>query len=347
MTYVATFSQYDARCDRRPVFRDLVSQAGFAFVSVSFIAAVGACLFYGRPGGTVHVGKAPELAPVKSVASTPKVRPPLKFALREVTFSLGFAPLSLGKSIPVAGNFVPAARPVQFAALETKPAPAPAAAPAPAPMVADTAAKIASAETAPAPHPRPGQNPRVAQTGTPTPSTTPADPNFFDKVFGPKLAGSSEPAGPVLAYADPQDGIVNRGNPAVASAPVIDQYTAVYDISAHTVHLPDGTKLEAHSGLRRFLDDPGHVHVKMRGATPPGVYDLKLRERIFHGVQALRLTPVGNNKLFGRDGLLAHTYMLGPRGDSNGCVVFKNYNAFLQAFRNGAVKRLAVVARKD
>jgi hypothetical protein len=37
--------------------------------------------------------------------------------------------------------------------------------------------------------------------------------------------------------------------------------------------------------------------------------------------------------------------MLGPNGDSNGCVSFKDYNAFLQAYRNGEVKRLAVVTR--
>jgi hypothetical protein len=35
--------------------------------------------------------------------------------------------------------------------------------------------------------------------------------------------------------------------------------------------------------------------------------------------------------------------MLGPKGESNGCVVFKTYNAFLQAFQNGQVKRLIVV----
>jgi hypothetical protein len=35
--------------------------------------------------------------------------------------------------------------------------------------------------------------------------------------------------------------------------------------------------------------------------------------------------------------------MLGPKGESNGCVVFKNYNAFLQAFQNGQIKRLIVV----
>ena len=62
------------------------------------------------------------------------------------------------------------------------------------------------------------------------------------------------------------------------------------------------------------------------------------------GVEALRLNPVGGD-IFGRTGLLAHTYMLGPRGDSNGCVSFKDYDAFLQAFRNGEVKRLAVVSQ--
>ena len=60
---------------------------------------------------------------------------------------------------------------------------------------------------------------------------------------------------------------------------------------------------------------------------------------------ASRLTPIaGAESIHGRTGLLAHTYMLGPGGDSNGCVSFKNYDAFLQAFRAQKVKRLAVVA---
>src|ERR1700730_14530095 len=71
------------------------------------------------------------------------------------------------------------------------------------------------------------------------------------------------------------------------------------------------------------------------------------REQLFHGVQALCLKPVGSGDIFGRAGLLAHTYMLGPNGDSNGCVSFKNYNSFLQAFQIGEVKRLVVVARLD
>jgi hypothetical protein len=125
-----------------------------------------------------------------------------------------------------------------------------------------------------------------------------------------------------------------------------DYLTAVYDISAHTVYLPDGMRLEAHSGLGEMMDDPRFVDERDRGPTPPHLYDLTLRESLFHGVQALRLTPVGGGFAFNRVGLLAHPYMLGPNGDSNGCVSFKNYDAFLRAFTNGEVKRLAVVARR-
>jgi hypothetical protein len=124
-----------------------------------------------------------------------------------------------------------------------------------------------------------------------------------------------------------------------------DQTTAVYDISAHTVYLPDGMRLEAHSGLGDRIDDPRFVDERDHGATPPGVYQLTLRESLFHGVQALRLTPISGGFTFNRVGLLAHPYMLGPNGDSNGCVSFKNYDVFLRAFQSGGVKRLAVVAQ--
>ena len=123
-----------------------------------------------------------------------------------------------------------------------------------------------------------------------------------------------------------------------------DQLTAVYDISAHTVYLPSGMRLEAHSGLGDRIDDPRFVDERDHGATPPGVYQLTLRESLFHGVQALRLNPIGGGFTFNRVGLLAHPYMLGPNGDSNGCVSFKTYDVFLRAFQSGEVKRLAVVA---
>jgi hypothetical protein len=133
--------------------------------------------------------------------------------------------------------------------------------------------------------------------------------------------------------------------PPVKPATGYDKLTAVYDISAHTVYLPDGTRLEAHSGLGDRLDDPRFVDERDHGATPPHLYELTLRESLFHGIQALRLNPIGEGFSFDRVGLLAHPYMLGPNGDSNGCVSFKDYDAFLRAFQSGEVKRLAVVAR--
>ena len=122
-----------------------------------------------------------------------------------------------------------------------------------------------------------------------------------------------------------------------------DGRTAIYDITAHTVYLPNGRRLEAHSGLGSLMDSPRHVHLKMRGATPPNVYNLALRERIFHGVRAIRLNPVDDGRMHGRDGILAHSYMLGSNGQSNGCVAFRTYPEFLDAFRKGEVTRLAVV----
>ncbi len=157
-----------------------------------------------------------------------------------------------------------------------------------------------------------------------------------------------QPSEPVLARATPESVVPGEAKNAVPG-PLdrYDRWTAVYDISGHTVYLPNGTRLEAHSGLGDRQDDPSHVHERMRGATPPDVYELAPRERLFHGVQALRLKPVGGRNVFGRAGLLAHTYMLGPNGDSNGCVVFKDYEAFLEAFLNGEIKRLVVVAHLD
>jgi hypothetical protein len=129
----------------------------------------------------------------------------------------------------------------------------------------------------------------------------------------------------------------------LADLPDAGHRVAVYDIAAHTVYLPDGQKLEAHSGYGDKLDDPRFVKVRMRGPTPPNVYDLSLRQALFHGVRAIRLTPLDESKMHGRDGMLAHTYMLGPSGASNGCVSFRDYRKFLTAFLDGKVDRLVVV----
>ncbi len=185
--------------------------------------------------------------------------------------------------------------------------------------------------------------PSSRQSRTTVVQGAPADNrSFFERLFG----AAPQSSGPALAYAVPETGAI--GDARNPSSPRYDRWTAVYDISAHTVYLPNGTKLEAHSGLGDRLDNPRFVHERMRGPTPPHVYELAPREALFHGVQALRLKPIGGEGgIYGRAGLLAHTYMLGPNGDSNGCVSFRNYQAFLQAYQNGEIKRLAVVARLD
>ncbi|HEX3936098.1 MAG TPA: DUF2778 domain-containing protein [Xanthobacteraceae bacterium] len=126
-----------------------------------------------------------------------------------------------------------------------------------------------------------------------------------------------------------------------------DQWTAVYDISSHMVFMPDGSRLEAHSGFGPSLDDPARVAEKDRGPTPPDIYNLALREQQFHGVSAIRLIPEDGQKTLGRTGLLAHSFMLGPNGQSNGCVSFRDYDKFLRAYLNHQVKRLVVVASLD
>lgn len=190
--------------------------------------------------------------------------------------------------------------------------------------------------------------PRPAGLGSPSLQVAAPRSKTIDDPFE-KLFGKREPNGPALAYAAPDGGIFNNGkslSPGIL--PPNDGMTAIYDITARTVHLPDGTKLEAHSGLGPKMDDPRHVNVRMHGATPPHVYDLIPREALFHGVEALRLIPVGGEgAIFGRTGLLTHTYLLGPRGDSNGCISFKDYDAFLRAYQNGKVKRMVVVASID
>lgn len=135
---------------------------------------------------------------------------------------------------------------------------------------------------------------------------------------------------------------VFRSGPDLASLGY-DSFTAVYDISAQAVYLPSGIKLEAHSGLGGRMDKVESIAERNVGVTPPGTYELKPREKLFHGVRALRLIPVDSGSTLGRTGLLAHSYLLGPNGDSNGCVSIRNYERFLKAYGDGEVTRLVVV----
>ncbi len=179
-----------------------------------------------------------------------------------------------------------------------------------------------------------------------------------ERSFIEKLFGMGDEPKPALAYAALGTNAADKAfrsrivPPTVGVAPqpappVPGNGVAVYDIKGQVVILPNGERLEAHSGLGSHMDDPDKVHVRMKGATPPGTYDLTERETLFHGVRAIRMTPVGGSEaIHNRTGILAHSYMLGPNGASNGCVSFKDYNKFLQAYLSGQVQRIVVVASR-
>lgn len=162
-----------------------------------------------------------------------------------------------------------------------------------------------------------------------------------------------------LAYAAPEDpattddsgrgglfgGLskVFSGGDAKGGLPGRGSGIAVYDIKSATVYMPDGQKLEAHSGLGQMKDNPDYAHRKNRGPTPPNVYNLVMRERRYHGVEAVRMLPTDRSAMHGRDGMLAHTSLVRGTNGSHGCVAFKNYSRFLSAFKAGKVKKMIVV----
>jgi hypothetical protein len=325
-----------------------------AAYSISVVAVLAVSALAG--GWILHslpsAGPAATRAPTAAIASANPFG-----ALVDPGFSRNLPSAPPAPAASLAPSSAPAA-PKLTAAL-TADGPAPIAKSAAAPV--DVAAPVPPARPAEFVAPAGPATPRrVAQNAKPA-VAAPDNRGFFEKLFG--LGKPATPAGSTLAYAaaeNPSPGVARSiasftrsasvtpsGGDATGPSARYDRWTAVYDLTTHTVYLPNGTKLEAHSGLGDRLDDPNHVSERNRGATPPHVYELQPREESFHGVEALRMTPIGGGDVFGRAGLLTHSYMLGPNGDSNGCVSFKDYEAFLQAYHSGQVKRLAVVARLD
>jgi hypothetical protein len=148
------------------------------------------------------------------------------------------------------------------------------------------------------------------------------DLGLFDKLFG-----------------DP-----DRAAKAVLAA---NPNTALYDINKRAVYLPDGDRLEAHSGFGKWMDDPESVARKDVGVTPPNVYAVAFREKPFHGVRALRMKPVGGGNMYGRDGILAHSFLLGEAGASNGCISVRDYDKFLRAYEDGKFDQIIVLRSAD
>ncbi len=166
----------------------------------------------------------------------------------------------------------------------------------------------------------------------------------------PSRAAEGDDKPTALAFAKPDNPMREEPTRPSQSAPAwpgIGTKVAVYDIAGGMVYMPNGSKLEAHSGIGKMRDNPNFTHVTMRGPTPPGTYKLSMRETPFHGVAAIRLTPVDGRAPQGRTGLLAHSFLLRVRGDSHGCVAFADYNAFLKAFQRGDITHMVIVPKWD
>ncbi|OJF91472.1 DUF2778 domain-containing protein [Pararhizobium antarcticum] len=165
----------------------------------------------------------------------------------------------------------------------------------------------------------------------------------LDAALGKPGAKDTKPKVRELAYAKPGLPDMDDEDDIVRPAFRGKKGVAYYDISAGVVHMPNGERLEAHSGIGKMRDNPDFAHVKMRGPTPPGTYKVTMREALFHGVEAVRLTPTDGVAPLGRTGLLAHSYLLRTPGDSHGCVAFANYPKFLKAFKRGEISHMVIV----
>ncbi|WP_249116751.1 DUF2778 domain-containing protein [Ciceribacter sp. L1K23] len=179
----------------------------------------------------------------------------------------------------------------------------------------------------------------------PVPLTKPEIPaprKLVPSTTKPSKLALAKPDSPIVEEDDKRPSLFGR---KTAKLPGRGSRIAVYDITAGIVYMPNGEKIPASSGRGQYRDNPKYVHVKNRGSTPPNVYKLRMRESLFHGVEAIRMLPVGDAKMYGRDGFLTHSYLLRVPGDSSGCVVFPDYKRFLNAFKRGEVATLIVVPR--
>ncbi len=213
---------------------------------------------------------------------------------------------------------------------------------------------LAPVETASLPDPQwTGSIPTKAAESTPTMTVATAE-NPFEAVLNDETLEIPLPASrprrekqaisTKLAYAAPDAGL-DEVLPEAKRGPKLSKGVAIYDITAQKVYLPDGKIMEAHSGLGSMRDNPRYIKVKARGPTPPNRYKLSMREKPFHGVPALRLTPTDWSKMHGRNGILAHTYLRRRPGDSAGCIAFKDYYKFLEYYKKGLVKEIIVVEK--
>ena len=107
------------------------------------------------------------------------------------------------------------------------------------------------------------------------PNTPADDRTFFEKLFGVKRSAET-----ALGYAAPQESRRRRPRTAaqtrrrLQAVVVLPVHGDLRHQGAQRSTMPNGERLEAHSGLGDRLDDPRFVHERMKGLGRPYVYDL-------------------------------------------------------------------------
>lgn len=221
----------------------------------------------------------------------------------------------------------------------------------PDPNAEDEAVALPDYEDTPSSGPKPQFRPGGDQAQKPTAETEKPETRRAKDDAAPKAEERETPKQQQLAFVRPDNPADKRSGGGLGALRNLfgggaraGNGVAVYDITAAKVYMPDGSVLEAHSGIGKMADNPRYVNVKMTGPTPPHTYNLKMRETRFHGVEAVRMLPVDGKNKHGRDGFLTHSYLLrSGRAESHGCVAFKDYKRFLTAFKEGKVRQIVVV----
>ena len=97
------------------------------------------------------------------------------------------------------------------------------------------------------------------------------------------------------------------------------------------------------SGRRATI--PRKVNERMRGPTPPATYALSPREDSVPRRRRPAADPDRQQRLSAAPACSPIPTCWGRTATSNGCVSFRDYDAFLRAFRSGEITKLVVVSR--
>ena len=218
---------------RGRLFSRIFSQTVPGAIALALSAIFGVWILYARPAAAPVVIEAPTVTPAVTFTSKPysALFDPSFFSGSTANFE-SFPPAPSAAAITEPENLLPMPRPAVPKLAESIPLPPPR--PIELGMLENRSPSLTSSRLL------------VQRNRKPVlPAALPDNRTFFEKIFGMR-----QPSGPALAYAAPENGILGNARGVTSNpSPRYDRWTAVYDVAARTVYMPNGTRLEAHSGL--------------------------------------------------------------------------------------------------